>query len=254
MINLSSLEVFNSKIHLGTYDDILKIISDVVEKQKKVSIDTSNTMVVTLAVIDKKFHNALKSFDILVPDSMPLVWYIRLLGSKIKDICSGPETALRVWNKFSKTKRIMIVGSDKETQTLFEARHGKPVKWLTNNIDPDNSKTIKWLVEEIHKTDPDIIFLGLGCPKSYYLFQKIKSGINRGAIIHVGGSFDIISGRKKRTPVRIQKLGLGWLFRSLQEPRRLVPRYLKFNSLYILFAFSYFFKNKKSNKYTTKER
>lgn len=254
MIYLSSLEVFNTKIHIGTYDDILQIISEVIEKQKKVSIDTSNTMVVTLAVIDKNFRNALKSFDILMPDGMPLVWYIRLLGGKIKDTCTGPETALRVWNKYSKTKRIMIVGSDKETQALFEARHGKPVKWLTNNIDPDNSKTIKWLLEEIHKADPDIIFLGLGCPKSYYLLQKVNSGIKRGAVIHVGGSFDIISGRKKMTPVKIQKLGLGWLFRSFQEPRRLVPRYLKFNSLFILFAFLYFFRNKKSNEYTTKER
>jgi len=249
MLSLSSLEVFNTKIHIGTYDDLLQIISEVIETNKTVSIDTSNTMIVSLAVIDNNFHAALKSFDILVPDSMPLVWYLRLLGGNIKDTCYGPETALRVWNKFSETNKIIIIGSDQETQALFESKYKKPVKWITSNIDPDNFETIEWLEKEIQEVDPDIIFLGLGCPKSYYLLQRLQSRIKRGVIIHVGGSFDLISGKNKITPVKMQKLGLGWLFRLCEEPKRLFPRYLKYNSLFILFVLLYYFKNKKNNKF-----
>ena len=242
---LPSFNVFKTKVHIGQYSDIITIIDKAIKQHAKVCIDTSNTVVMSLAATDTKFRQALSCFDILVPDSMPLVWYLKLLGANIKTTCYGPETTLRVWNKFSKDYKIMIIGSDEKTRSLFEKKFSKPVRWVTDKLDPDKEDNMNWLKDEILETDPDIIFLGLGCPKSYYVLEKITNHINKGAIIHIGGSFDLISGRKKVTPYFIQKMGLGWLFRLLHEPKRLYKRYLKFNTLFIILSIIYFIKDKR---------
>ncbi len=241
---LPSLNVFKTKVHIGKYSDIIEIIDKTIKDNTKICIDTSNTVVMSLAVIDMKFRKALSKFDILVPDSMPLVWYLRFLGGNIKTTCYGPETTLRVWNRFSETCKIMIIGSDEETRSLFEKKFSRPVRWITDKLDPEKEDNMNWLKDEILETDPDIIFLGLGCPKSYYVLEKITNHIKRGAVIHIGGSFDLISGRKKVTPYLIQKMGLGWLFRLFHEPKRLYKRYLKFNTLFIMFSAIYFIKDK----------
>jgi N-acetylglucosaminyldiphosphoundecaprenol N-acetyl-beta-D-mannosaminyltransferase len=245
MEKLPSLMVFKTRVCLGTFDDILTIIRETKSAGQKVSIDTSNTVVVSLAAINGKFREALETFDILFSDSMPLVWYLRLLGSRIKTTCYAPEATLRIWDRFSGNSKIMVVGSDDKTRALFESKFNKPAAWVTSRIDPDNPAAVSQLIRQVNSVDPDILFLALGCPKSYYMLQKIKAQIKRGAIIHVGGSFDIVSGRKRITPAKFQKLGLGWLFRLTQEPGRLTKRYMIFNTLFILCVFRYFLKNRR---------
>lgn len=237
--------VFKTKVCLGTFDDILTIIRETMATGQRVCIDTSNTVVVSLAAINGKFRKALETFDILLSDSMPLVWYLRLLGSRIKTTCYAPEATLRIWDRFSGNSKIMVIGSDDKTKALFESKFNKPASWVTSRIDPDDPEAVSRLIRQINRVDPDILFLALGCPKSYYMLQKIKAQIKRGAIIHVGGSFDIVSGRKRITPAKFQKLGLGWLFRLTQEPCRLIKRYMIFNTLFILCVFRYFLKNRR---------
>jgi N-acetylglucosaminyldiphosphoundecaprenol N-acetyl-beta-D-mannosaminyltransferase len=237
--------VFKTKVCLGTFDDILTIIRETMATGQRVCIDTSNTVVVSLAAIDGKFRKALETFDILLSDSMPLVWYLRLLGSRIKTTCYAPEATLRIWDRFSSNSKIMVIGSDDKSKALFESKFNKPASWVTSRIDPDDPAAVSRLIRQINRVDPDILFLALGCPKSYYMLQKIKAQIKRGAIIHVGGSFDIVSGRKRITPAKFQKLGLGWLFRLTQEPGRLTKRYMIFNTLFILCVFRYFLKNRR---------
>ena len=242
---LPSLNVFKARVNLGTYDQLLDIIADRIETQKSLCVDTSNTVVLSLAATDNNFQEALKSFDLLLPDSRPLLWYLQLLGGNIRDTCYGPETTLRVWHRFSGSNKFLIIGSNKKTERAFEIKFSKPARWITEKVDPEDKGNMKWLQQEIELIDPDIIFLALGCPKSYFVLQQIKHTIKRAVVIHVGGSFDLISGSKKITPIWLQRLGLGWLYRLIQEPKRLWKRYLKFNTLFILCVCRYFLSDRK---------
>ena len=241
---LPSMQVFNSQVNIGTYDDLLRMVEIASKGDRVYAIDTSNTMVLGLAARNETFHRALQSFDIILPDAMPLVWYMRLVGARIKDTCYGPETTQRILDKFAISKRIMIIGADETTKSMFEERFFIPAAWITRLIDTNSPDHIKLIITDIQKCDPDIIFLGLGCPKSYYLLDKIKHHISRGIIIHVGGSFDIISGTAKVIPASIRKLGLGWLYRLIQEPRRMWKRYLKYNSMFLIYSLLYYARNK----------
>ncbi len=245
---LPSLNVFKTKVHMGTYDQLLDIVSDSIQAQKPLCVDTSNTLVLSLAATDHDFRQALNSFDLLLPDARPLVWYLQLLGGDIQDTCYGPETALRVWHRFSETHKIMVIGSNAETEKAFENKFSKPARWITEIVTPKDKKSMAWVTQEIESTNPDIIFLALGCPKSYFLLQQIKPLVKRAVIIHVGGSFDLISGRKKITPLWIQRLGMGWFYRITQEPGRLWKRYLKFNTLFILCVCRYYLSDRNKAK------
>lgn len=91
-------------------------------------------------------------------------------------------------------------------------------------------------IAEIEKAAPDFIWVGLGAPKQE-LWMMHAQGRVSGLMAGVGAAFDFISGEKKRAPVVLQKLGLEWLYRLMQDPQRLFSRYfetnIKFLKLYL---------------------
>jgi N-acetylglucosaminyldiphosphoundecaprenol N-acetyl-beta-D-mannosaminyltransferase len=87
------------------------------------------------------------------------------------------------------------------------------------------------IILEIQTLKPDFILLGLGAPKQEILLNKLKSKLNHGIGIGIGGVFDVLSGQKKRAPKFLQKLGLEWLYRGIIEPKRIkrwffIPKFL----------------------------
>lgn len=91
-------------------------------------------------------------------------------------------------------------------------------------------------IAEIEKAAPDFIWVGLGAPKQELWMMHAQGRVN-GLMAGVGAAFDFISGEKKRAPVVLQKLGLEWFYRLMQDPRRLFSRYfetnIKFLKLYL---------------------
>lgn len=88
--------------------------------------------------------------------------------------------------------------------------------------------------EILFESDPDIVFVGITSPIKEYLVEFLQEKGHNCVFMGVGGSFDVISGEIKRAPKWIQKLNLEWLFRMVQEPKRLGKRYLKGNLEFII--------------------
>jgi N-acetylglucosaminyldiphosphoundecaprenol N-acetyl-beta-D-mannosaminyltransferase len=84
---------------------------------------------------------------------------------------------------------------------------------------------------EIRKTQPHILFLGMGTPMKEKFADAYGQATGARVIQGVGGSFDVMAGLVKRSPVWIQKIGFEWLYRVMQEPRRMLWRYLKTNAI-----------------------
>ena len=87
--------------------------------------------------------------------------------------------------------------------------------------------------DEMNKYQPDIVFVGITSPKKEYLIEYLQGNGNSAVFMGVGGSFDVISGKIQRAPIWMQKFGLEWLYRVIQEPRRLFKRYFIGNSIFI---------------------
>ena len=87
--------------------------------------------------------------------------------------------------------------------------------------------------EKVKHANPDFVFVGITSPIKEYLVEFLQNDGNRSIFMGVGGSFDVISGKIPRAPQWMQKTNLEWLFRVIQEPKRLFGRYFKGNSKFI---------------------
>lgn len=90
------------------------------------------------------------------------------------------------------------------------------------------------VVAQVEETRPDIVFVGITSPKKERLIERFRELGARGAFVGVGGSFDVVSGNIPRAPMWMQRANLEWLFRMMQEPRRLVKRYVVGNTRFYL--------------------
>ena len=91
------------------------------------------------------------------------------------------------------------------------------------------------IVEEINRLSPDFVWIGLGTPKQQAWIHENKSRILRGVILAVGFAFDVNAGTKPDAPLWMQRAGLTWIYRIASEPRRLLGRYFRYNSLFLFY-------------------
>jgi N-acetylglucosaminyldiphosphoundecaprenol N-acetyl-beta-D-mannosaminyltransferase len=85
---------------------------------------------------------------------------------------------------------------------------------------------LEWMAATVRDAAPDIVYVGLGCPKQERLIAKLAQALPRAWFIGCGVSFSFVAGDVRRAPAIVQRLGLEWLHRLVQEPRRLCRRYL----------------------------
>ncbi|MGG4034110.1 WecB/TagA/CpsF family glycosyltransferase [Paenibacillus cisolokensis] len=231
--------ILGSKISAIGFTRTIDTIQEWIQQKKSKYVCICNTHSLVTAKKDKEFREALDRSDICTPDGMPLVWALRKLGYKDQDRVDGPNLMLELC-KLSKVKgyKIYLYGSTNETLDKLEkklldlypgvnivGKHSPPFRKL-------NASEEEAVVKLINSSEPDIVFVGLGCPKQEVWMLQNKDRIN-GIMIGVGAAFDFISGNIKRAPKRMQNLGLEWLYRLMFNPRKLWKRYVYNNPLYI---------------------
>jgi len=183
----------------------------------------------------KSFYN---NIDLLNLDGMGIYYASRILSNPIKEMVGGPEfwsDTLHILNE--KEGSIYILGSTPEIITKVIER----IKLQFNKIrlagysdgyfTEDRSKEI---VKEIAQSNADVLYIGMPTPLKEYFIRDNIEDLNVGVLIGVGGWLDVFAGVYKLAPPLISKLGLEWLYRMIQEPRRLFMRYLRSNSKFLL--------------------
>ena len=178
----------------------------------------------------KQIH---KEAGLVTPDGMPLVWLSRLMGFPQVERVYGPDLLLSVCEQsLQKGYRHFFFGGDEKvpeklatrlTQRFFGLQvagvYSPPFRALTAEEDEN-------VVRLINRTAPDIVWVGLSTPKQEYWMYKHLGRVSAPVMIGVGAAFDFHAGLKKQAPRWMQKSGLEWSFRLINEPRRLWRRYL----------------------------
>lgn len=185
----------------------------------------------------KEIHNYA---GMVTPDGMPLVWLGKLFGNTKISRVYGPDLLLAVCAESGyRHYRHYFYGGEKGTpQRLAEnlkalfpelnvvGTYSPPFRPLS--IDED----VK-IVEAINQASPDIVWVGLSTPKQERWMADHVSKLDAPVLIGIGAAFDFHAGLKKQAPLWMQRHGLEWLFRLVNEPRRLWRRYLFNNPLFI---------------------
>jgi len=187
-------------------------------------------------------RRAVQEADLVVPDGMPLVWWLRLMGLRQQPRVYGPDLMLRVcaWAAQAGVP-IGLYGAQPQTLRALHARLQERFPRLSIAYQysppfrPLSAEEDRGVVEAIRRSGARVLFVALGCPK-----QELWMAAHRGRVpavmLGVGAAFDFLAEMKPQAPRWMRHWGLEWLFRLLTEPRRLWRRYLYHNPRFLWLA------------------
>ena len=216
-------ELFD-KLYNKEESSFYNILSKNLKNNKKMFIVTANPETFMISEKDEEMKKLLLDKDtILVPDGIGIVKAARMINYDVKERITGIDIANKLLELGDKQKKtIYLFGSKQEVidsmkNVIKEKCPNLVLVGATNGYEKDKDKVF----EKIAKQKPDIVLVALGIPAQEKLIYKHLDKFDKGIFVGVGGSFDVISGHKKRAPKIFIKLNLEWLYRILKEPKRL---------------------------------
>jgi N-acetylglucosaminyldiphosphoundecaprenol N-acetyl-beta-D-mannosaminyltransferase len=222
------IDTFNMQ---ETIDQIVEFVHNGHSTGKGYQIATANTDFIVKAIQDPELSSILQTTDLITADGMPLVWAAKLLGAQIEERVAGsdfvPILAERAEQEgFS----LYLLGAApgvaaKAADVLMESFPDLKIVGIKSPPFMPVAEMDDSIVDQINSADPDILLVAFGNPKQEMWISLNKHKLRVPVMIGIGGTLDFISGTMKRAPQWMHPLGLEWLFRLLQEPRRLWKRY-----------------------------
>ena len=230
------LSFLNTKINIVDFQRVKHHIAANLDNNCYICLtDVINVM---WASNDEALQKAINHSLISIPDGMPLAWFARISGYREAKRISGPELFKELLQEKNNYKHF-ILGDTQETLGKII----KKAKKINNNISitgysppfkeyfTENENKI--IISTINKFSPDLIWVSFGGGKQEkWMYQNIKK-VNTGLMLGVGAAFDFHAGTLQRAPDWMQHIGLEWLYRLGNEPRRLFRRYLVTNTLFL---------------------
>ena len=212
------------QIYQKPKNEFYEQINNSLKKEKKEFIVTANPETFMISTQDKELEKIiLDKNNLIVPDGIAVVKACKKIGMDIKERITGIETC----------EYLLKLANEQELSLYLFGAKEEVLEKLTEKIKKDYPK-IKLLgatsgyvddkdkiMNEIIKKSPDICLVALGIPLQEKLIAKNINKAKKGIFIGVGGSFDVLSGTKKRAPKLFIKLNLEWLYRIITEPKRL---------------------------------
>ena len=205
-------------------DKFYKKMEDTLKKNKKMFIITANPETFMKSLDDKEIEKMLLDENTtLVPDGIGIVKAARMLDYNIKERIAGIDIANKLLEYGNSIKKsIYLFGAKQEVidgvkKVIAEKYPNIKLVGAKNGYEKDKDKVFKEIVDQ----EPDIVLVALGIPLQEKLIYKYLDKFKKGIFVGVGGSFDVISGYKKRAPKLFIKLNLEWLYRITKEPSRL---------------------------------
>jgi len=234
---------------LGVHVNVVQILQVVEQMERWIQnrtdghfISVANIHVVMEAQEDPSFKKLINSAALCVPDGMPLIWCGRLRGHVLRRRVYGPELMITFCRETANKgyRHFLYGGAPEVTNQLVNqlqqscrgiqiaGTDSPPFRPLTPEED-------KEAIRRINEAKPDVLWVGLGCPKQERWIHDHRKQLAVPAIVAIGQAFDLLSGKKRPAPAWMSENGLEWLFRLLQDPRRLWRRYLVYNTKFIYF-------------------
>lgn len=232
------LNFLGTPLVLTTYEAWTDFLQRRTRDETPLSVDFSNTQIVVMRRSEARFREQTSRVDYFVPDGMPLIWCLNWKGAGLRDRVYGPTFMRRCVLASPAPFTHYFLGGSEECLTrlkdvfLREQPQLRIVGAHHGYFPPEQDAEI---IAEINRLSPDFIWIGLGTPKQQAWIHQHKHEFRRGVILAVGQAFDVNAGTKKDAPLWMQRLGLTWLFRMAVEPKRLIKRYVRYNSLFFFY-------------------
>ncbi len=231
--------VLGTRLDVTSYSKVLDRVIVMARSGKVGAVAAANTHLIGEALTDPAYAEVLRSFEIVVPDGMPLVWALRLDGHEIRDRVYGPYLMQHILQHSPLNLRHYFFGGTVECLNRLKARALmlNPGLQIAGTVSPPfgdwDSGTEAALIDGINAANADFIWVALGGVKQETWIAQNRHRFRRGVFLAVGDAFALVAGLRLIAPAWMQRLGLTWIHRLVSEPRRLLSRYLRYNTRFI---------------------
>jgi N-acetylglucosaminyldiphosphoundecaprenol N-acetyl-beta-D-mannosaminyltransferase len=236
------IRVVSLSVNICDSRSITERVAELVSDGKGGYICFSTVHMVMESYDDAEYAKKVNAADMVIPDGMPLVWMQKLQGRKdahrtrandmMIELCSVAES--RGWSVgfYGASQKVIDQIQERAANDFPKLKVAYALSPPFRPLSDNEESEIK---NKIAAASPDLLFVGLGCPKQENWMSKNSPDL-KPIMFGVGASFDFFAGNVKESPPWIGNLGLEWLYRLWQEPRRLWYRYLILNPRFIVQA------------------
>lgn len=231
---MSRMKFMNTEIDNLTMEEALQAIRSLIKDKKGAYVVTPNVDHIVQLETNKKLQEAYANASLILTDGKPLLWISRWYGIPIKEKISGSDLfpLLCKMAALDGYKMFFLGAAEGVAKKAAE----KLVQQFTNlqivgTYSPpfgfeNNEREILKVKRMIKEKKPDILIVGLGCPKQEIFMYHHCMDTGVPVSFGLGASFDFEAGNIKRAPKWMANHGFEWLFRITQDPKRMVKRYL----------------------------
>ena len=209
-------------------------IQQMIESRKSHYLVTANVDFVVQAQTDIELRRIFADADLVLCDGTPLVWVSRLFGNPLVERVAGADIVpLLIEQAAAQGYRLFFLGATAESsKAAVERLHRRfPKLIIAGHYSPPFNTLLEMDHDEIKRrisqAQPDLLFVAFGCPKAEKWIAMHYRELGVPVAIGVGATIDFLAGQVQRAPVWMRRSGLEWIFRLVQEPRRLIGRYAK---------------------------
>lgn len=232
----SSRDLFGIPVDSVTMEEALGLVDRAIASRARLRIGVVNAAKIVNMRRDDALRRDVISSDLILADGMAVVWASRLLGRRLPERVPGIDLMLRILERGSgRGYAVYCLGATDEVLYAVVARIARDYPGVriagrhNGYFGPAEEAAV---AGEIAASGADVLFVAMTSPKKENFLGRWGGELGVPVCHGVGGSFDILASKVRRAPETWQRLGLEWLYRVLQEPRRLWKRYLVTNALF----------------------
>lgn len=233
------IHILNTVIDNLSMDETLEIIDKRIVSQQSLHHVVVNAGKIVAMQRDVELMQAVNEADLINADGQAVVWASKFLGKPLKERVAGIDLMTNLVElAHTRGYKIFFLGAKekvvKKVVQTYRLQYSNNIiaGYRNGYFSTEDEKNI---AQQIADSGAQILFVAISSPtKENFLYNYRKTLAKVSFVMGVGGSFDVVSGLVKRAPLWMQNTGLEWLYRLIQEPKRMWKRYLVGNTKFIL--------------------
>jgi N-acetylglucosaminyldiphosphoundecaprenol N-acetyl-beta-D-mannosaminyltransferase len=234
-------EILSFSFHALEWPGLFSYLDGIVREKRHCQITVLNAHSIVTARRDTAFRKAIEGSQLVLCDSVPVLWLSRALGKSLPARLAGPDLCERLCRLAEKRcYSVFFLGATPAVLEKIVRRMKSllPALRIAGVYSPPlrekfSSEECDDMVEAVNKASADILWVGLTAPKQEKWIYENLPRLNCKVAVGIGAAFDFIAGTYRRAPAWMQRAGLEWLFRFSQEPRRLWRRYVLSSAVFV---------------------
>jgi N-acetylglucosaminyldiphosphoundecaprenol N-acetyl-beta-D-mannosaminyltransferase len=236
-VDFPTVDLLGCPLAAVTLEETLDVIGGYIASRQPRQLVVVNAAKLVLMDRDPELAEIVRGADLVAADGVPIVWASKVMGTPLPGRVNGTDLMDRLIEVAPERGwRVFFFGATQEVieAVVAKAKAHHPALtvagYRNGYFKPEEEGEI---VRQIRESNADILLIGFGTPKKEKWVHKYLHDLGVPVCHGVGGSFDVYAGKVRRAPRWMQRTGLEWFFRLLQEPRRMWKRYLVTNTIFI---------------------